>query len=282
MKNEFKLTTEQMELLKEKEIELLKIFITVCDELNLNYFIVQGTLLGAVRHQGFIPWDDDIDVGMFRKDYNIFLKKASEYIPDGFFLQTHETDPAYFQCFAKLRNTNTTFLETTCKNLKMNHGIYIDIFPFDYYPDQNIASKIFNLKKLLIRYRLREMYYIPSDHTFSFKNILRSFLKLASKCCFPTEEEAFICQEKMLNCLKSGKHIINNGSPWGMRECVPAKWLQKTILLKFEGILVKAPAMYDQYLTHVYGDYMKLPPKNQRIPHHYISAIDFEHSYQRY
>lgn len=283
MKNsDIKLTPEQIKQLREKELELLKMFVVICNQLQLNYFIVQGTLLGAVRHQGFIPWDDDIDVGMLRKDYEIFLEKASEYIPENYFLQTYETDPEYTHCFAKLRNSQTTFIETTCKNRKMNHGIYIDIFPFDYYPDGKLRGILFDLKKLIIRYRIREVYYIPSDEAVSMINIIRKILKLLSKCCYKTVEDALKKQQQLYTGIKKSKYLINNGSPWGNRERIPSEWMEEYTEMDFEGLSVKAPARYREYLQRVYGDYMTLPPAQKRVPHHYISAIDFEKSYCEY
>jgi lipopolysaccharide cholinephosphotransferase len=272
------LNQKQIEQLREKELELLRQFISVCDKLHLKYFVAEGTLLGAVRHRGFIPWDDDIDVGMLRSDYEFFLKQGQDYLPEGVFLQTHETDPEYMHCFAKLRNSNTTFIELSSKDLNINHGIYIDVFPFDYYPDSRLNGMIYDLKKLLIRYRVREVYYIPSDAKISFKNLIRRALKLVSRLFYPTVGYAMDKQKKLFSKVKSGKRLINNGSPWGNRERIPAEWMQSTTTVQFESIDVEAPAMYDAYLKHVYGDYMELPPEGERVPHHYLYKFDVEKS----
>lgn len=273
------LTNSQIKQLKEKELDILKIVIQICSQLNICYFVVQGTLLGAVRHQGFIPWDDDIDIGMLRKDYDIFIKKGQDLLPPPFFIQTHATDPMYPNAFAKVRNSDTAFVETTCKNLDMNHGIYIDVFPFDFYPDNPVKSGIFQLKKLLLRYRVRCELYISADSTRSFKNLVRHLLKCTSRIVYPSLQVALKKQECLYCSTIHGKQIANHGSPWGKRECFPAEWLSDFTTLKFEGISVSAPAHYRDYLAHVYGDYMKLPPPEQRIPHHYVSLIDFGKSY---
>lgn len=149
------LSDQQMKQLRQIELNILQNFIDVCEKLQIQYFVVQGTLLGTIRHQGFIPWDDDIDVGMLRADYEIFIKNGQDLLPDEYFIQTHDTDPAYPHGFAKVRNSHTAFVETTCKDIHMNHGIYIDVFPFDYYPDNWISQRIFEVKKLLLRYRIR-------------------------------------------------------------------------------------------------------------------------------
>ena len=124
-----------MNELQKVELDILQHFIEACEKLNVQYFLVCGSALGAKRHGGFIPWDDDMDVGMYREDYNKFMEQAPAILPEGYFLQNYKTDPAYSNVFAKLRNSNTTYIEKTAAELKINHGIYIDIFPLDGYPE---------------------------------------------------------------------------------------------------------------------------------------------------
>lgn len=121
--------TNQTDLDKLKliELDILNETISVCKKLNIRYYVLGGTLLGAVRHKGFIPWDDDIDIGMLRSDYDVFVEKAPQYLSKHLFLQTHKTDPQFFHGFAKIRNSDTIFIETVCKTKKMNHGIYSTI-----------------------------------------------------------------------------------------------------------------------------------------------------------
>lgn len=276
------LTPEQMNHLKEVELDLLQQFVKVCDKLELNYFIVQGTLIGAVRHKGFIPWDDDIDVGVMRKDYEILVEKGQELLPEGYFLQTHENDPGYPQCFAKIRKTSTSFVETTVKNCKMNHGIYIDVFPFDYYPERALERKIFEAKKFLLKYRVRNVFYVPADNEKGLANTVKRMLMKFGKVLYPTLDGALAKQKKLFTQVKESSYLVNNGSPWGTREIVLAEWMKESTVLEFEGIKVKAPIGYDQYLTKVYGDYMTLPPEEKRIPHHYISYLNFDESYEKH
>ncbi|MCD7860258.1 MAG: LicD family protein [Firmicutes bacterium] len=276
------LNSEQIGKLRAYELSILDNFIEVCNVLGLRYFIVQGTLIGAIRHKGFIPWDDDIDVGMFRKDYDVFVENARQYLPENIFLQTHGTDPGYMHSFAKLRNSDTTFIELSCKNIDMNHGIYIDIFPFDYYPDNRLAGIWYDARKLLIRYRVRENYYIPSDSNPSVKNSIRWILKRISKILYPTIEIALKKQEYMYRSVPLSKRLINNGSPWGNKERIPVEWMDNTVTVQFESFSVEAPQDYDSYLRNVYGDYMKMPPEEKRIPHHYLYKLDFKRSYKTY
>ena len=145
------MNTPEQKRLKEIELAIFRAFIDVCDKLNLKYYLLAGTLLGAVRHQGFIPWDDDIDVGMPREDYEIFVEKGQALLPKEYFIQTFKTDPDYAANFAKIRNCGTTFLETSVRNCNINHGVFIDVFPLHVYSADKTAQKRFtNLKFLNI------------------------------------------------------------------------------------------------------------------------------------
>ena len=127
------------------ELDILKEFIEICRKINVRYYVIDGTLLGAVRHQGFIPWDDDIDIGMFREDYEKFVALAPQVLPECLFLQTYRTDEEYYRNSGKIRNSNTTMIETVVKDLRMNHGVFIDIFPLDNYPT-NMTAVIWYIK----------------------------------------------------------------------------------------------------------------------------------------
>lgn len=275
------LTKEQILRLREIELDLLKEFIRVCDALNLSYFAVEGTLLGAVRHGGFIPWDDDIDVGMLRKDYEIFLQKAPDLLNKEFFLQTNQSDPDYLQIFAKLRRNDTAFVETTVKDLNIHHGVYIDIFPFDFFPEGKGNQMRYSFKNLMYRYRVRYSYYIPEDHTFSLKNIVRRGIYGFSLLYAMDEKTAIQKQIDMHKNVKPSLWLVNSGGPWGNREKAPISVFTDLILMKFEGIKIQVPRDFDTYLSNTYGDYRQLPPVSQQVPHHYISYLSFDESYRR-
>ena len=157
----------------------------------------------------------------------------------------------------------------------MHHGVYLDIFPFDYYPDSPVRAVVYDLKTLLIRYRIRTVYHIPSDDAWTAANLLRRVLKLIARLAYATPETALSAQERLYASVTHGKRRINNGSPWGKRECVPASWLERTVPLVFERLTLPAPEKYDAYLSHVYGDYMTLPPESERVAHHYLAKLDF-------
>lgn len=149
--------------LQQKEFQLLKKFIDICDYLNLTYYLVCGSCLGAVKYQGFIPWDDDVDVALPRDDYEIFIEKASQYLEDNQFLQNYHTEPDFPIIFTKLRDSSTTFIEKTAANLDINHGIYIDIFPLDGYPKNKAKSLILEIKKKIYTNILWSNFDIPEN-----------------------------------------------------------------------------------------------------------------------
>lgn len=262
-----------LDKLKQIEIELLIVFISVCQKLHLNYLIAYGTLLGAVRHKGFIPWDDDIDIVMLRADYEIFLEKAPQYLREPFFLQTHKTDPNYFNCFAKLRNSNTAFIQESVKNVKMNHGIFIDIFPLDAYSMEH--HRQFQWHKFVVNERIM-MEIVP----LSFRPLTCKLIRPYAKWKYPTPEQAYVEREKLFCSIQSGSFLADNF--WGEKEIMPKQWLEDTVLVDFEGLRVCAPKEYDKVLTQLYGDYMQLPPLEQRVSQHDAVVIDPDHSYLEY
>lgn len=262
------LTAYQLEILKQKELELLNLFLGICAQLHLRYYILGGTLLGAVRHRGFIPWDDDIDVGMPRKDYEDFLHHAQALLPDGLFLQTHLTDPGYPANFAKLRNSRSTFVEHSLANCPINHGIYIDIFPLDYAPEQ--GKCLFSLKELLLKLRITDA-FVPGKMKRRTKLVRR-----LSRLLYPSIPEALAKRDALFRSVTTGSFLANHCGAWGKKETVPADWYGEGTVLIFEGLEVRAPCKYHQWLTQVYGDYMPLPPAEKRVPHHHIDAFDPE------
>lgn len=268
--------SEQLALLKEKELELFKAFISVCDQLQLTYFVVGGTLLGAVRHKGFIPWDDDIDIGMLRADYEVFLAKAQAMLPQHIFLQTVDTDPEYLGNYAKLRHSGTTFLETAVKHRKINHGIFIDIFPLDYYPDSEKEQKRFQ--------RLNKLYTIRigADFRAGVESLKWKIAHTAAKILLPSVNKTLHKRDKLMKECTRGSRIASHCGVWDKKEIVPAQWYMETTTLEFEGLQVSAPKAYDAWLTHYYNDYMQLPPEEKRQTHHYTDIIDTEKSYREY
>ena len=267
------LTTAQLDGLKKVELNILKAFVDICDKLDLRYYVLGGTMLGAVRHQGFIPWDDDIDVGMPRQDYEILLAKGQDLLPEGLFLQTHITDPDYPANFAKIRDSRTTFVESSLKNCHIDHGIYIDVFPLDFYPDTSV--KAFERKKLLLSLRITDAFSTTGMKTKT------KMVRCLSRVLYPSIKGAVAKREQLFRSVTKGEKIANHCGAWGKKEIVPAHGYGQGTDLTFEGMTVKVPDDYHSWLTQVYGDYMQLPPEEKRIPHHYVEAFDLTQPYRR-
>ena len=270
--------------LQQVELDILKEFIRVCNELNVKYFLDSGTLLGCIRHGGFIPWDDDIDVSMPREDYEIFLKEGQKLLKNKYFLQTYKTDPEYTMGFAKIRNSETTFIESSVKNLKINHGVYIDIFPLDGYNDKNKIRNFLN-KKAFVLYNLQinKKYDFKITHKNNIKGKLALILSnlLYGRKNVPSllEKKEKIAKKYSIN--DTGKiycFFYNATTDLKMDSSI----FEEGITKKFENIDVIVPKKYDEYLKIMYGDYMTLPPKEKRIAHHYNEVIDLEKSYKKY
>ena len=263
--------------LKKVQIEILKEFLEVCGKLKLRYYLLGGTLLGAVRHQGFIPWDDDIDVGMPRQDYEIFLKEGQKLLPEHLFIQSIQTEPEYLMCFGKIRNSNTTFVESSISKRKINHGVYIDIFPLDYCPGNPKERTRVNQKKRMYDRRIL-IAFLP----FYKQPLLSALKSVALFCRFPSVKRVLLKREQLYKSIPESDLIANYGGAWGEKEIVPKDWYGEGTELTFEGIPVMAPKEYDKWLTQVYGNYMQLPPEEKRVGHHYTEVIDLEKPYTEY
>ena len=261
------------EKLKATELNMLKEFIRVCQANELQYYLIGGTALGAVRHHGFIPWDDDIDVGMPRKDYNRFLSLAQQSLPDYYFLQTFETDPEYLANFAKIRDNRTTFIESSMKNRRINHGVYIDVFPLDYYPEKN--EKWFKLVDVLQVARI-------SKEFASCASTKMRMIQFVAGIIFPSVKATLRKRDEHLQSIHKSSMIANFCGAWGDKETVPSDYFGEGCLMEFEDIKAIVPRKYDSYLTHVYGDYMTPPPVEKQVGHHYTEIIDLDKSFNEY
>jgi lipopolysaccharide cholinephosphotransferase len=191
-------------------------------------------------------------------------------------LQTYYSDKSYFRNYAKIRNSNTTFVEESVKYLKMNHGIYIDVFPIDYYPNKRYERAILEVKKMFYTARVSQEYYIKNEN--KFRRFVRCFLAKFSR----SADEAVKKRDLVIKGSKETKFIINHDGNWGKKEIMPAEWFAKSMKLTFEGIEVNAPVEFDKILTHLYGNYMVYPPKDKQVSHHETVLIDVEKSYKYY
>ncbi len=281
LKNLSKRKAEFLKGLHECELNILKEVTRVCKKLNIKYYLDGGTMLGAIRHQGFIPWDDDIDVFMLREDYERFLIEAPKHLNKKYFLQTYNSDKNYLNSFAKMRNSETTFIEKTVKKVNSNHGVYIDIFVYDNYnPVLSVNNTILNL--LLKWYNLKlYKYYCVSTRKRKIKSAISKTLFFY----FKSITKQLIKKDKIIQYYKNKpcKYVRSYSSTYSLERAIFKKeWLGKGKLVKFEDIEAYVPENYDMWLKTIYGDYMKLPPKEKRKPHHDCEMIDLNKSYLEY
>ncbi len=266
--------------LQKIEFDMLKIFVGICERLGINYYLVCGSALGAVKYEGFIPWDDDLDVGLLRPDYEIFIQEAKKYLPDYIFLQNYHSDKEFPQIFSKLRNCETTFIEKSCSNLNMNHGVYIDIFPLDGYPDNE--RDISRLEAERIKF-LRNMSCVYDMPDLPLKSKLAKKLRRILGKNKRTDEriakfEKVICAPE----IQSSSIICNHGNWQGKLEYAPKEQYGAGVWATFEGLKVRIPERYDEYLTQKYGDWRSDLPQDQKVGHHYFAVCDVNRPYSDY
>lgn len=243
------MTYNEVCAMNEIQLQLLREFIKVCKQLNLTYYMVHGSLLGAYRYENFFPYDDDIDVAMPRKDYDVFLDKGSSLFTHPFFLQSYKTEEEYPLPFAKLRNSNTAFIQPSMKNFNINQGIYIDIFPIDYYPKSKIRLKWIEIREKL--YNIR----ISARIVYNKKQPLwKKFLRAGSRVICPSWKGAIKKRAKLYESIsQSGKVIVTGGKI--KERGIPEEWFESGAKLNFSKLIINSPIQYKEYLSCIYGDY---------------------------
>ena len=277
------LSEEELKDVQAVEKEMLIHFIDICEKHKFMYYIAYGTLIGVVRHKGFIPWDDDIDVLMPRKDYEQFIKVAQKELPHHMFVQNEITDPEYLGGFTKIRNSNTAFIEINNMKKRMNHGIYIDVFPLDNCPSTHLGQFMFDLRKRVLFLRLRCEFVIV-EGGIRHKRGISGLIQIASKVLkvfSPNLEKLFARTEKYLKSIKDTGYVCNFYA-YVKKDKYKKEWFQDGLIMKFEGIDVTVPKEYEAFLTYQYGDYMKLPKIEDRVSRHFTQAIDCNKSFKQY
>lgn len=265
--------------LQSKLVDMLSWFHDFCEKNGLRYYIIAGTMLGAVRHKGFIPWDDDIDVGMPRSDYEK-LRKMSMAEQDGQYRFEYPSleNKNYSRLFAKLYDTNTTFIEK--ERYTMKRGIYIDIFPLDGIGNTREEAEK-NYKRFYRNYVLNLMITGPFLKR-------RSFSKNAAVFVGRLISPVFVNRHKLAKKIDDICKIYdfdemdivcNLMGGIGTRGCVPREYFGSPTLIEFENITVYGLEKPDLYLKAMYGDYMKLPPIEKQISLHDSVECDLHKSY---
>lgn len=275
--------------MKTLELNMLKDISEFCDQSGLRYYLCGGTLLGAVRHQGFIPWDDDMDIAMPRPDYEKFLQTYNHY-NQRYEVSGIENNHSWHSTFARVEDKCTVLYEGTLKEKYWKRHVFVDVFPLDGIPDDPIEEKHFmNRQNILgiitnasaFRFHPSRHYSDSKESNVSLRNFARTILKYLAIILF-----SGVNTQKIIK-------LVNQNSKryeYGMTKSVgitvivwnhhfeqsSTKSFEERIKFKFEDCEFWGPKGYDEYLTKTYGDYMVPPPIQNRVSHHSFEAYLIE------
>ena len=284
------------------QLDIITLIADICRRHSIRWFVDGGTLLGAVRHQGFIPWDDDIDICMFREDYERFCEICCVAMEEPFFLQTYRTDVDFTHGHAQVRRSDTTFIlrgemedgkPTNC----YNQGICVDLFPMDNIPDNPKVAERFlrgveDLRYWACSYSIFQRKFSGK----SFFTVIRQLGKRLGLRYYFTRMIGLLIGRKPLRCVqdrhdayvqkynKTKTERACTISHWPMRKSrqyYRREWFDNVEMLKFENLTVPAPSGYEQLLAGLYGDDWRTPRQGSALLHGDV-LVDVDHSYTDY
>ena len=273
------MNNDKLSPLQLKLLEMMKWFHEFCEKNNIRYYVLGGTMLGAARHKGFIPWDDDIDIGLPRKEYEKLarLMQSTDCLP--YVLETPDsTAKDYCYPYSKLYHTETTLVEKRRKNVV--RGIFIDIFPLDGLGDnENECKKNYKPINRKYNFLLSVVGGISSEREW-YKNLAVIAARMIP--LFLLDYKKII---KQLNELCATKEfdacewVCNDLGAWRIKEAMPRSFFGKPVLYQFEDIMVYGPEKYEDYLSHLYDTWETLPSMEKRVSHHDFIKLDLTSSY---
>ena len=263
------LTSDQLRQLQRIELELLTEADRICRKCGIHYNIIAGTLLGAVRHDGFIPWDDDADIALLRGEYEKFRRACeTELDTSRFYFQDHANTPGYRWGYGKLRRKGTMFLREHQEHMPYEQGVFIDVFPLDSVPASPIKRQLHSLRCYLVRKFLWSEVGKIADRSPWRRWLFRLMSQVPRETVF--QQYAALVRQ-------GGRHpsrwvrILTFPTPTQDEGYLRA-WYEHSAPVIFEGRTFSGIADYDSYLSFKFGNYHKLPPESQRKVHP-VSAL---------
>lgn len=271
------LTAADEAALRRAQLELLAEFDRVCAAHDLEYFALYGTALGAIRHGGFIPWDDDLDVGMLRSSFDRLTQVIDDGLGEGYFFQTVTSDPEYGCLFGKLRRNGTRCVDRISYGSRQHGGVFIDVFPLDAKATRRWAR--FEQKAMrYVGFRLLYLkagYHLPM-RSGSVKARLAQFVVRGIVRVIPRRVIIALTMRhtRLARTDSPEQYVSLFGAYLYDRDTVDASWIQPLVHVPFEDTTIPVFADSEAYLTQIYGDYRQPPPLDQQIGHHELVELD--------
>ena len=251
--------------------EIVKFIDDLCNKLGLKYFALYGTVIGAIRHQGFIPWDDDFDIGMFRKDFEIFKEYMLTHDTGFFYLDNVEANKEYPFYISRVCDKR---YQLVFEGFNYTSGLFVDIYPYDGLGNsediiwwKKRSKRLYNLRKGMLLSRWSTLFFGNSTFHRLFNIPYLLFCRMAGNSFFFKRLDRY---SKFFDVDKS--QYVDCPCWAGRIHFYEKKWFEETIRVKFENITICIPKEYDSFLRSLYGDYMVLPPESKRIPTHGYKA----------
>ena len=277
----YNLTRDDLDELHSKLLNMMKAFDDFCRTNNISYFMLGGTELGAVRHHGFIPWDDDMDIGIPQDDYKKFLNLTTNGIGNAYIVRNYENDKTCPYAFTRLEDKRTTYLELDRDNKHYIGGIYIDIFPLVGAPDSYFKRRLQEIHLLVWKKILFAKIASPTSKKRSIhKRVAMMFARRIFSIDFVIRKIHKIIFRYPYNESNYASNVLGH---WGLKEVIPKTDFIPPVEYEFEGRRFFGPQNAHNYLNSLYGkDYMTPPPEALRKGHHYAHYFNLDLPYEQY